>query len=568
MKYNHRHVDFLLDGSEYYDFELATDDTQTFGDSLYDDGLVINVNICSGLTSTVRWTGATVGNFELDYITTTGLDNYFVDVPNAYSGGTIDTSIVAVFTTGDTFEFFPVSGWSTTVSYEITSQGACLKKLNGGFYQGFFKLHEYPYEMMPARVHKGWTVDMIVKYPNVKTGTGTTLNDLYPQNGGFIFYMGTRAEDKYWNGFTTGETAVLFNWSGLTITDPRYQIYYGQPVNFNNGGVDMNHYNPYPSAGVGDYLYYQTSNMGYGMFPYANQGNVYGGFTVGYAYGGGGTMTYIYPELSYSPLYTYGDEFVTSGGTSYEGYYHYYNHRPYVERYYSNNTQPLFPKYPWKNITDNAFGVRITDDGRIGYRVLRVGNICQTGTTMNYSNGETYTFTGTTTPVYKLEEAYSTSPIFTAGNTGYINITIVFDRYIELNDCELIYDVAEKYRKGTLTIYVNARPVFQQENFVEIIPHALDRQKELQNAVPFNLSWGGGTQGLMESVTFGGIDTADRNLMLQQHFTGTWMGSLQTFKMYIKPLSVPQIIHNFLVRKPTYNMAGDFGGRYIFITKG
>lgn len=152
-----------------------------------------------------------------------------------------------------------------------------------------------------------------------------------------------------------------------------------------------------------------------------------------------------------------------------------------------------------------------------------------------------------------------------ANDTGHTNITIVFERYIELNECELIYS---KYRKGTLTIYVNARPVFRQRNFEEIIPHELDRQKELQNGVPFNISWGGGTQGLIESVTFGGIDAADRGLMLEKTFAGTWTGSLHSFKMYIRPLYVPQIIHNFELRKNQYGMQGDFGGRYLFITKG
>jgi hypothetical protein len=221
----------------------------------------------------------------------------------------------------------------------------------------------------------------------------------------------------------------------------------------------------------------------------------------------------------------------------------------------------LYLKHPFRNITDNALGVRIHPDGRIGYRVLRVGNICQTGTTIEVKNG----ITGTTTTHYKIEEGYSPSVIWTAGDTGYINITVTFERYIELKDCDLIYN---KYRKGVLTIYVNARPVLRVDNFEEIIPHILDRQKVLQNGVPFNISWGGGTQGLYESVTFGGIDTADRNLMLQTLFAGSWMGELSTFKMYVRPLDVTQVIHNFEVRKNQYNMQGDFGGRYIFITKG
>lgn len=556
MRWTQKYINFLLDGSEYYDFELATEGIAMYGSSPYDDDAVIDINVCSGFTSTIRWSGATMETFTLDFITTTGLDNYFVDVPNAYSGGTIDRSIVANYTDDEYFTFHPVSGWSTNISYEILPISNCAVKLNGGFYQGFFKLSDYPYEMMPTRMRKGWTVDMIVGYPDGKSGTGTTLNDLFSGNGGFIFYLGTRGEDKYWNGFTTGATgeeAVLFNWSGLTVTDPRYLQYY-EFVPTSSGHT--------PSLDP--------------LHPSYNEGNVYGGYTLGYSYGAG-TQTGEGEPLNFSPLYTHGDEFVTvrvingaiSGGTSgkttyesysYKGYYHYTNHLPYAERYFDDNTVPLYVKYPWKSITDNAFGIRIRPDGHIGYRVLRMGNVCQTGTTTNIDGA----ITGTTTPIYQLVESYSASPIYTAGGNGSINITVVFERYIELNDCELIYN---DYRKGTLTIYVNARPVFREENFEEIMPHALDRQKELQNGVPFNISWGGGTQGLLESVTFGGIDAPDRNLMLQNYFAGTFTGSLQTFKMYIRPLHVPQIIHNFELRKAQYNMLGDFGGRYIFITR-
>jgi len=556
MRWTQKYVNFLLDGSEYYDFELATEDTPMFGGSLYDDDAVIDIDVCSGFTSNIRWSGATMGSFTLDFITTTGLDNYFVDVPNAYSGGTIDTSIVAEYTDNEYFQFHPVSGWSTSISYEIIPVSNCAVKLNGGFYQGFFKLYNYPYEMMPSRMRKGWTVDMVVGYPDGKSGTGTTLNDIFSDNGGFIFYFGTRSEDKYWNGFTTGDTGeekVLFNWSGLTITDPRYLRHY--EINSNSAGHA-------PSLDP--------------LHPSYNEGNVYGGYTLGFSYGAG-VQTGEGEPLSYSPLFTQGDDFVTvriingevSGGTSghttyesysYKGYYHYTNHLPYAERYYDDNTVPLYVKYPWKSITDNAFGIRIRPDGHIGYRVLRMGNLCQTGTTTNIDGA----ITGTTTPVYQMEESYSSNSIYTANHNGNINITVVFERYIELNDCELKYN---DYRKGTLTIYVNARPVFREDNFEEIIPHALDRQKELQNGVPFNISWGGGTQGLLESVTFGGIDAPDRNLLLQNFFAGTFTGSLKTFKMYIRPLHVPQIIHNFQIRKDKYNMLGDFGGRYIFITK-
>jgi hypothetical protein len=40
------------------------------------------------------------------------------------------------------------------------------------------------------------------------------------------------------------------------------------------------------------------------------------------------------------------------------------------------------------------------------------------------------------------------------------------------------------------------------ENFEEIIPRPLNTEKEKQIGVSYSMSWGGGTQGLRENLTF------------------------------------------------------------------
>ena len=51
-------------------------------------------------------------------------------------------------------------------------------------------------------------------------------------------------------------------------------------------------------------------------------------------------------------------------------------------------------------------------------------------------------------------------------------------------------------RMGDLKIYVNGYLFMTIEDFEEIIPHELNTEKEKQLGVPFNISVGGGTQGL------------------------------------------------------------------------
>ena len=88
----------------------------------------------------------------------------------------------------------------------------------GGFYQGFYKLFGFDYDALPTRMHKGWTVEMLIKPRFVDEFTPpsgyTTLNGFYPQNENIFFYLGSRAENKYWH-HASGET------SGYTyVTEP------------------------------------------------------------------------------------------------------------------------------------------------------------------------------------------------------------------------------------------------------------------------------------------------------------------------------------------------------------
>ena len=46
----------------------------------------------------------------------------------------------------------------------------------------------------------------------------------------------------------------------------------------------------------------------------------------------------------------------------------------------------------------------------------------------------------------------------------------------------------------------------------------LDEYREKQEGVPFNYSFGGGTQGLIETNTVNGPDIKDENLVVEDNF--------------------------------------------------
>lgn len=99
------------------------------------------------------------------------------------------------------------SGFNDYVLYEVVSKTGPnigrYHELYGGFYQGFYKLFGYDYEIFPERMNKGWAVEMILKprlFNEYFPGSGeTTLNEIYPANKNMFFYFGTRAENKFYH---------------------------------------------------------------------------------------------------------------------------------------------------------------------------------------------------------------------------------------------------------------------------------------------------------------------------------------------------------------------------------
>lgn len=126
----------------------------------------------------------------------------------------------------------------------------------------------------------------------------------------------------------------------------------------------------------------------------------------------------------------------------------------------------------------NALAFRITPDGNIGYRYLGTSGSCVEGKFEEFNQ------------VY---EKYSEEEII-QDNQNYL-VTIKFENHDHLT-CkpkELTY--------GVLSIYVNGFLKLRDRNFPNIIPYKFDDLSNKQLGVPFNISIGGGTQGLIEMQT-------------------------------------------------------------------
>jgi len=102
-------------------------------------------------------------------------------------------------------------------------------------------------------------------------------------------------------------------------------------------------------------------------------------------------------------------------------------------------------------------------------------------------------------------------------------------------------------------------------NFKEIIPHELEGDTTYQEGVPFNISFGGGTQNLLGAIY---LDPSKSiNTILEKFFGGTFMGGVKKIEMYSIPLYTTEIKKEVQKIESTFGLKLIKGGRQIFINK-
>lgn len=131
-------------------------------------------------------------------------------------------------------------------------------------------------------------------------------------------------------------------------------------------------------------------------------------------------------------------------------------------------------------LINNAMGFRYTDEGEVGIRILT-------------TTGECLTHTGSVvyedTPI--MEEYYT--------DTGVVEDNVwnhVVFKYKPYNSERCLVKTNDL---GILYIYINGNLQLQLDNFTDFVPYSHDEHKDKQLAVPYNQSFGGGTQGLLEA---------------------------------------------------------------------
>lgn len=584
--FNFNKLDLRLSNSDYWDFYLASDGSslEPSNGPLSGECFVVwydfnnpltyqnSATTASTIYSLVSWTGSTNTGYTLNTLGLTGLDNGLVTFekdpldPTNQALLSAITGSTLVIPSGDTkLTLNPVTG--TTEQYVYPIEGledasGNYKQFCGGFYQGFYKIDGTSYEVLPTRVNHAWSSEFWLKPQEVCSGTtGTTLNELYPQNKGFFFYMGTRAENKFWNQFEGADTgctsACTISDSACTGTVSTFCTVLKEPditiIGDHGFGIPLDPPQVEIELVTNQFLIYGRAHDSSPSLISGETGSLIAsaitntsnengccdrtssdglGTKTVRTYNGDGIWVAKSKEVQTdfrNPFLIYGRSKGSSNGCgcsqcSSDGL-----GRETVCSYSGNTSKETQIDYNL-DIIDNALGFRIKDDGSIGYRMLTVTGQCYT----NESGERLYT-SGVT-----VQEKYSASGMVPSDVWSYVVIRFVTEFK---EGCDL--ETSER-RMGKLMFYVNARLKFVVDEFPEFIAKRLDENRLKQVGVPFNFSLGGGSQGLIDSQTFDGLDMADRELPIETHFGGTFIGGISQFKFNICDLDFGSIKHNYL----------------------
>lgn len=648
---NYHNLKFKLNYEYYYDFYVYKGSvTHPFdwksGSRLYDTCLISNIDMCLDdshgdddqwvySSPLYSWSGCTNIGKALENISYTSVDNgWFLFRKDRIS----NKDFIKLFqeykydtVSGDCrVKLHKVSGNTLQYDYPATIE-ECALRLNGGFYQGFFKTKCGEYEVLPSNFTSGDDIhfEFTLNREDFEKESNRTLNDKYPENKGIFFYLGTRSENKWIYEYDKDDVdglEVCFELGlddfveGGEIDKKDYII-----GNFYDPNPDFDGYDPFELGDYTNYNYYDdelyaedycdwddmddyleidytkkiklidesqphdtlewccggdekphisvitpfikpcgcgvrwhTRNIVERKYepPTVNMGDVFG--EDGYIDDFDGledieeSRSYLEPELDITDFEYYTDNgfplseanwyyFTTDNKfmmfdrtkTGYtvdkwvEGTQMMYCGRRnkfkgnlfiYMNRtktgYTVDNVDELKSQNansynPYNDIYDNALAFRITDDGAIGYRMLTAD--CSIEGRDKSS----------------ILEGYSQDGVIPYAEWTTVNVRMSFSN-----------------GKMKLLFYVDGYLKYVSEDLPMIDLRKLNDLDEKQEGIPYNMSLGGGTQGLAETIQYNYMLNPTRVYPLERNFAGTFIGRIKNFRIYDCMMELNAIMNN------------------------
>ena len=467
----------------------------------------------------------------------------------------------------------------------------------GGFLQGFFKTYGYNYQTLPYYITDDWTLNFVIRRRDDYEIDEHTLNYEYPENNGIFFFMGTRAENKFWEMFASEEEKKHFGNDFLLdgylavqkdVTDvgkndsyyefevdyqieeyhgicpvkketwlspgvikldfePQYEDTYQKLMcscdNYENH-LSKEYYNPY-KCGDESNPWVEAGYLGKEIDISNIKITTTGGYDLD-------TKTDSYYEITSNNKYLLFNQ-TCSGYTVKKweeedaentkfvfvsqkrktpNYYLLFNQTctgyttHTIDKYYEEHDEgyDIFT-----DIYKNAFCLKVNKDGSISYKYA-IRN-CGSGSTYYDYPGEIIE-----DKIKVIEE--STSPGFVKdGDWSDITVRFSIIGSPVTDKC----DTRIGKREMKIYIYVGGYLKFISRPLPEFNFRNLKEIPDKQEAVPYNISLGGGTQGLADTVNINFMSRTEYTLPMERIFGGTFMGDIKIFKFYNCPLYLPTL---------------------------
>ena len=534
LNHNRNIFDFKINKSDYWDFHLCIDNTANTS-YINSDCLAVDIdandNECVWFDSLYSkpfstWKESVNNGLELNSIGFTGVDNGLLSydkdkITNKEFLNIFLNSKYTIDKDDKRLMLNKVKGNNQIYDYECNLtyyNDVQVIKLNGGFYQGFFK--SYDYQVLPTDLNNGIGFSFTLKKENF-INTHLTLNDKHPNNKGFFFYVGTRAENKWWKKYLTIfneeqcpqtyiaeeyvkdyiQDSVLENTHYVSknnvdetdryfdenyIVDGKESQYYDENAVCNVNYVEDDYFEPDTPIDINTKL---TTAEGYDLY----QPNIIE-FKTDNKF-----ITYNHTKDGFTVKDDIEDKEVVLYDIKtpkIENYFLLFNHT--CNGYTTKNIQTLIDKENKRydilsDLYNNALGFRITDNGEIGYRYLI--RDCENNS-------------------YKIEEEYSKPYIIT-------------DKW-----CNVYIQIVPSGQQIKFQIYVNNKIVLISKSLPKIKLRELNDLQSKQEGVPFNISLGGGTQGLCDVINMDYNNLPDTILPIEKNFAGSFIGYIKSFKIY------------------------------------
>lgn len=514
IKHNNvRGLNLRLRNDKYYDFMLYRGECKTVGDC---KGCVVaNItpyNLSEGkVYSESIWEDAINNGVLLNNIGLTGMDNGIISfrkdkITNSQFLKLYTESQYEIKEGDKRFFMSPVTGSTGKYYYPYTlendSQGGYIS-LKGGFLQGFYKLHDEDYQTLPNVIEGDLNMEFVIRPKNYAIDE-KTINYKHPNNEGIFFYMGTRAENKFWSYYKCENNMEELidvdenyfeddffqedkkcEWFDYSCDDMYFnsEEYYDKEISLEGVVVKTDKGHEMDKRG---YIEIKTDNkfLTFDATKY--------GFTTK-------TFNEDEPYVVYEGRNDWGNiNYFPLMNQTKTGYT--------VDNISSYNEENVKGFDLYDDIRNNAFALKINKDGSISYRY---------GVTDCDSENR-----------YRVEEEVTKPNLVTMDEWSTINVRFTMSGSNSEN-CGR----TKGNRKMKICIYVNGNLVFISKPLPEFDFRGLNDVKEKQESVAYNISLGGGTQGLCDAIWMND-DKSRYILPLERDFCGSFLGDIKSFKMY------------------------------------